>query len=168
MGKCHTHTHTNECAPCEYGGGKKSHGKKFIGSGICFDNNLLLLLWFRFTIQSANYAENLILCLCMWPHGARGKDMHITQLIFRRQTQNLKLSWNYCLRVWCCWCFTATITEHTVHTQWLSFTTSDTHLSQLYTCLELTEKYLYAFRGLKMLEKKVYALLLLPLKWMRF
>lgn len=88
----HTHTHTNECAPCEYGGGKKSHGKKFIGSGICFDNNLLLLLWFRFTIQSANYAENLILCLCMWPHGARGKDMHITQLIFRRQTQNLKLS----------------------------------------------------------------------------
>lgn len=37
---------------------------KFIGCGICFDNNLLSLLWFRFTIQPANYAENLILCPC--------------------------------------------------------------------------------------------------------
>lgn len=45
---------------------KKKIARKFIGSGICFDNNLRLLLWFWFTIQSANYAENLILCSCMW------------------------------------------------------------------------------------------------------
>lgn len=57
--------------------------REFIGSGICFDNNLLSLLWFRFTIQSANYAENLILCLCMLATWCDAVDeMEITQLIF--------------------------------------------------------------------------------------
>lgn len=34
---------------------------KFIKSGIWLDNNLVAILWFQFTIQDANYMENLIL-----------------------------------------------------------------------------------------------------------
>lgn len=53
--------------------GRAKMWRKFIGSGICFDNNLLSLLWFRFTMQSANYGANLILFPYIWPEKQRNE-----------------------------------------------------------------------------------------------